>query len=281
MTAPNSDDIETVIREAFALNLEAVQIEGGHALAPEVRAAALDQVLLYWRRLRHVAEKVTDTEVRLHLPGQETPRGRKFGIGGVVDIVREQERTTMYDIKTHDADYVRDNPDLYEKQLNIYAHIWQTLRGEPLHETAVICTAFPAAIKAALATGDDARLAAEVEKWDPLVPIDFDQNRVEETIADFKRVVDLIEDRDFAPPGLDVLKSKPAGARTVFAVSNCRNCDARFSCSSYRQYALGSRSGDANAVRQYFADIAPDVERDDWTVAALDVAPVLDPADYV
>ncbi len=186
----------------------------------------------------------------------------------------------MYDIKTHDAALVRANPGNYEKQLNVYAYIWQTLRGEPLDETAVICTAFPPAIRAALATGDEARLEAELPKWDPLISIPFDQRRVEETIEDFKRVVDLIEDHRFAPPGLEVLKSKPLGAETIFAVNTCRNCDARFSCSSYRQYALGSRSGDANAVRMYFADVASDDDRDDWTQAALDVAPTLNPDDY-
>ena len=30
----------------------------------------------------------------------------------------------MYDIKTHDADFVNANED-YEDQLNVYTHIWQ------------------------------------------------------------------------------------------------------------------------------------------------------------
>ncbi len=57
---------------------------------------------MYWKKLRHIAEKVTDTEVRLNLPNQTTPKGRGFCVEGVVDIVREDEKVTMYDIKTHD-----------------------------------------------------------------------------------------------------------------------------------------------------------------------------------
>ena len=97
-------EIETKIREFFDRNLAELQAEGGHALAPEVRRVALEQVRLYWRKLRGIAEKVTDTEVKLNLPGQKTPHGRTFGIEGIVDIVREEDRTVLYDIKTHDAD---------------------------------------------------------------------------------------------------------------------------------------------------------------------------------
>jgi hypothetical protein len=65
--------------------------------------------LRYWQKLKHVAEKVTDTEVRLVLPHQQTPQNRRFNIEGVVDILRDEGRTIMYDIKTHDVDYVREN----------------------------------------------------------------------------------------------------------------------------------------------------------------------------
>jgi len=72
------------------------------------------------------------------------------GIEGVVDIVREEGRTTMYDIKTHDLDTIHGNLELYEQQLNVYAHIWRHLRGQELDETAIISTSFPSAVKEAL-----------------------------------------------------------------------------------------------------------------------------------
>ena len=59
---------------------------------------------MYFRKMREVAETVSETEVKLTLPEQVSPHGNKFTIEGVVDIIRENESTTMYDIKTHDAD---------------------------------------------------------------------------------------------------------------------------------------------------------------------------------
>ena len=40
-------------------NLEMLKMEGGHALAPYVKETARMQVLLYWRKLREIAVKVT------------------------------------------------------------------------------------------------------------------------------------------------------------------------------------------------------------------------------
>ena len=133
-----------LIRQWFADNLDALRRESGHRLAPAVEQAALLQVLAYWRKLgQTVAAHVTDTEVRLNLPGNRTPKDRLFNIEGVVDIVREDERTVMYDLKTHDAEQVRGNAESYQRQLNVYAHIWQSLQGQKLDETAIIGTALP------------------------------------------------------------------------------------------------------------------------------------------
>ena len=50
----------------------------------------------------------------------------------MVDIVREHDRTTMYDIKTHDPEFIEANKDFYQQQLNVYAYIWQNLRAQGL-----------------------------------------------------------------------------------------------------------------------------------------------------
>ena len=101
MTHATQTDVEAKICRFFNDNFETLKLEGGHALAPDVKRTALQQVLMYWRKLHDIAEKVTDTEVKLNLPQQHTPAGRVFGIEGVVDIVRENDRIVMYDIKTH------------------------------------------------------------------------------------------------------------------------------------------------------------------------------------
>lgn len=274
-----NEDIEARLRQWFADNLDALERESGHRLAPEARTVALEQVLLYWRKLRDVAEKVTDTEVKLNLPGQKTAKRRTFGIEGVVDIVREHGRTVMYDLKTHNAELVRSDATNYAKQLNVYAYIWQHLRRQTLDETAIICTTLPDGLRHALRSGDAARIQKEMQSWQPIVQLPFDTQHVQAMIADFAAVVDAIEDHQFEPPDDAKLKTRPPGAFTIFAVSVCGNCDARFSCNTYRHYALTGRSAQARQFQQYYApfyeDLGEDAEREDWTLAALETMPAM------
>lgn len=261
--------IEDFIREAFEENFELLVAESGHTISAESRQTALQQVLLYWRKLRQIAERVTDTEVHLALPGQETPDGREYTIEGVVDIVREDDRVVMYDIKTHDADYVRANLELYKQQLNVYAHIWQELRQQPLDEMAVIATDYPQEVKDALNNPDPQVLEMALNAWEPVVPIEYDPAHKDRTIYAFGETVDKIENGEFAPPSADVLETPIAGVWRAerFATRICRNCDARFSCDSYRQYATGRRQV-AERGMAYFTEDDPDQE--DWRTASLD-----------
>jgi hypothetical protein len=194
----------------------------------------------------------------------------KYVIEGVVDIIRDDERTIMYDIKTHEAGYVRSNLDQYEKQLNVYAHIWQSLRRQPLDETAIIATAFPDTLNEALQRGKLDIIAREMEAWEPLVPVPLNQSRFEETIEDFGKVVDQIEGKSFAPPPVEKLTEKVPGINSIFARHVCRSCDARFSCKSYRNYAVSAATGRIEfAFSQFFSDAPSDPERTEWVVANL------------
>src|SRR5258706_1054698 len=51
---------------------------------------------------------------------------------------------------------------------------------------------------------------------------------------------DLIEENQFSPPKVRRLKEKVGDQ--LFVTRVCRNCDARSSCASYREYALGSNA---------------------------------------
>jgi hypothetical protein len=62
-------------RQVFEQNYEELRLDSGHAVTPHVKETALQQVLLYWRVLHEVAENVTDTEVRLSLPGRKRRAG--------------------------------------------------------------------------------------------------------------------------------------------------------------------------------------------------------------
>ena len=83
-----TDANEQFLRDAFEANFERLREESGRVVTPDVKRAAFEQVLLYWRRLRTLAEQVTETEVHLVLPDQRSPEGRRYTLEGVVDIVR-------------------------------------------------------------------------------------------------------------------------------------------------------------------------------------------------
>ncbi len=247
-------DMEEWIEEQYEMNYERLRLEGGHALTPEVKRQGLLQIIFYFKKMREVAETVTETEVKLTLPEQVSPNGNKFTIEGVVDIIKEDNTTTMYDIKTHDADYVKANKDDYIDQLNVYTHIWQNLRKERLDGTAVIATQFPRTLKKAIDADDEAKLEREMEKWNPVIPIPFSQEKVEETIHKFACVVDNIEGRVFSPPSIQQLQERIKGTKQRFATRVCRNCDARFSCNAYREYAQVTNSF-SGGFAEYISDL--------------------------
>jgi hypothetical protein len=264
-------EVEKNIREMFDQNYELLRLEGGHALTDYVRQSALEQVIYYYRKLHEVAEKVTDTEVKLTLPDQLTPDGRRFTIEGIVDIVREEDEIWMYDVKTHDPDFIKGNTEFYEKQLNVYSYIYETLRSNKLDHTAIISTAFPASLKAAIASGDPRRIEPEFNKWDPIIEIPSDQSKVEATIKNFAEVVDKIETNCFQSPTLDILKDYVEGTNSIFAVRVCRNCDARYSCESYREYALQTGTRTQSNFKKYFEDFASDLDQEEFIAANIDL----------
>lgn len=267
----NDQEIELKIRESFAQNYELLKLEGGHALTEATQNDALQQVLFYYRKLKEVASKVTDTEVKLTLPDQKTPEGRSFTIEGIVDIVREEDEVWMYDIKTHDPSYVNANKELYEKQLNVYAYIWENLRGNPLDHTCVISTVIPEALKDATFLNDTLRQEKELVNWQPIIDIPYKKENVMETINDFATVVDKIERHCFTPPPINVLEGKVEGTNSKFATRVCRNCDARFSCSSFREYANKLQRGTTMNFKKYYEDFGTDAEQEEFINASINL----------
>jgi PD-(D/E)XK nuclease superfamily len=267
-------DLEGFIREAFDLNYERIRLETGRAVTPNIREAALEQVLLYARRMREVAENVTDTEVKLTLPEQRTPLGRRFTLEGVVDIVREGDQTTMYDVKTHlDADSAYGQLGQYVQQLNLYAHIWHGLRGQPLDETAIIATRPTRELRQALRDGTPATVTAALEKWQPCISIPLDEQAVDATVEAFGTVVDQIEGRAFRPPPVEKLRApiRP-GAKQPFGTAVCANCDVRFTCNSYRQFRLQTTPGIApdKVMQAALDEYASSTELGQWVDANMD-----------
>ena len=265
------EQIEEELKVKFEENYIMLQLEGGRGLAKDVKEAAWKQVLWYYRKLRSVAERVSETEVKLTLPDLKTKLNRKFTIEGVVDIVAEQDKVWMYDIKTHDPDYISANKSYYEKQLNVYAYIWEKLRGEKLDQTAVISTAFPKMLKIALEKDDEAFIKSEVDKWEPVIPVDFDHTKVQETIDDFARVVDNIENHSFEANELEKLMKRIGKSNVTFATRTCKNCDGRFSCSTYREYAIKSGAKTTADFKKYYEDYRDEADQEAFINANIDM----------
>ncbi|MGG1289829.1 PD-(D/E)XK nuclease family protein [Bacillus smithii] len=247
------------IEEAFEENYELLRLEGGHSLSPFVKDLALRQVQLYWKKLKSLAENVSETEVKLTLPLQKTPKGRTYTIQGVVDVVKEDDKTILYDIKTHDVDFVRCHKEDYEGQLNIYAHIWQTIHGQTLDETSIIATGQTEELRRAFQSRDPKRIEKALEEWMPEVPIEFSPEKIDRIIQSFGEVVDMIEEHNFTSPPVAKLMSKVRDNK-LFVDHVCRNCDVRFSCDSYKEYSLTSMQTRKNFL-SYYDDYGTEHER--------------------
>ncbi len=95
-----------------------------------------------------------------------------------------------------------------------------------------------------------------------MIEIPTDDDRVNRTVEDFAGVLDCIEDSCFNPVPVKRLKEKVKGTKHTFAVRVCQNCDARFSCESYREYAGGS--GRRGKVTGYSTDYVPEEEQEEF-----------------
>jgi hypothetical protein len=88
-------------------------------------------------------------------------------------------------------------------------------------------------------------------------------------MQEFGEVVDAIEAREFAPPEIKVLQEEMGTTAQRFATRVCRNCDARFSCGAYRQYARHGRGQIEKNFRQYFGELVGGGEEEPWLTAGL------------
>lgn len=233
----NEIELEKKIDEFFEQNYEMIRAEGNRPLTPDMRKKAKDQVKEYWRKLKHIATRITDTEVRLTLPEQKTPEGRRFAIEGIVDIVREEEETWMYDLKTQEKEMIEENIQDFINQLNVYTHIWQNLRENTVDKLAIISTSVPRDLQQATKDNNLAARSHYLKLWDPIIEVPFQQEGVNQMIQAFGEVVDHIENKEFDAPPLEKLEERFATTRGSFANKICRFCDARYSCTSYRAYA--------------------------------------------
>ena len=256
------DEIEAFIVSAFEDELALAEEETGIRANAFARREALRQVLLYWRKLKSVARQVQETEVRLVLPNRVSPKGRRYNLEGVVDIVADASGIRMYDIKTHEPEYVRAHPDAYAAQLDVYATIYEELKARRIDGTGVIATSIPLKLRGAISRNDPAATNREFQAWEPLIGLPYTRESREATVEDFGRVVDCIEEGHFPPIQPERLDEDYAGRGRSFGERICQNCDIRYSCPSYRSWRLEGRKLRKDNVLDYFR-IAENREEDE------------------
>ena len=233
-TTLTDSEIEEKIEEIFEDNYASLKFAGNHSLTENTKKSALYQIIYYFKKLRHIVDNVKRTEVKLTLADRKTPKGRRYSIEGIVDLVEESKKLCMYDIKTHELEYVKHNLEKYKDQLNLYAHIYENLNQTELDLLGVISTHIPHNLLAHDMGTDDWK--REFESWSPIVRIDTSKHEIEKIVNKFAVVVDKIENKEFKPVSVKTLNERPAENLPAFGVSVCRNCDGRFSCDSYREY---------------------------------------------
>ncbi len=249
------------LRDIFEDNFEELKFESGRSIAPHMKEFAWQQIKLYYEKLEHIASKVTETEAKLVLPNQITPKGKNYTIQGVVDIVNEEDNIVMYDIKTHKSEDVKANKDLYKAQLSVYAHMWKNLRNSEIDNMAIIATSPSDDLKTAIYDDDESKIEKLMEQWNPLVDLNFDEDDVINQIISFGETVDKIEDGKFEAPSIDKLKDVVNGQKMPFGIAVCRHCDARYSCDSYDKYKSRPRL-DKDIINKAKAE--DEIEKDAW-----------------
>ena len=260
----NKQMIEKQLRAIFEENYEFIKAEGGHAITDYIKEEAYNQILYYLKKNFELIKKITDAEVKLTLPERVSPNQKlKYAIDGIVDIIQEGNETWMYDIKSHDRFSIENNKELYRQQLNVYAYIWKSLRGNDLDNTAVISTSLPNTLINAIRNGNSEYIEHEMQSWQPVIPLGYSEDEIESMIEQFGETVEDIENNRFAAPPAERLFEKEDGERNIFAVRICRNCDARFSCDSFRQYVRQSDRGN-QGIRKYLDDYGTDFSTEDF-----------------
>lgn len=165
-------------------------------LSPPVRRTALEHVLRYYKRTGGDWSRIREAEVEVSLVKDQ------YILRGNVDLIRGKDDTVeIVDFKSERKPDVnrpedRERISRYRRQLEVYAHIIEERYGLKISKTHLYYTS--------------------EEAGNPYITFDKDDKSLAKTIETFDRVVDRIEQKDFAIP------ERPAKL--------CPNCDMRHYC---------------------------------------------------
>ena len=178
----------------FNTNYEAISKSQHAYLGKPQLDVALEQVIRYAEKQSDNWKKIQDAEVEI---GLVKPN---YILNGVVDLIEGNEKTVeIVDFKSEKKpDIFSDSEKLeqYKKQLQIYAYLIEKKTGKKVSKMHLYYTGEKNGI--------------------PTITFENRESDIEETIKEFEKVVNKIENKDFKQ------KSK---SQTI-----CDNCDMRFFC---------------------------------------------------
>ena len=178
----------------FDTNYEAISKSQHSYLGKPQLDVALEQVIRYAEKQSENWKKIQDAEVEI---GLVKPN---YILNGVVDLIEGNEKTVeIVDFKSEKKpDIFSDSEKLekYKRQLQIYAYLIEKKIGKKVSKMHLYYTGEKNGI--------------------PTITFENRESDIEETIKEFEKVVNKIENKDFKQ------KSK---SQTI-----CDNCDLRFFC---------------------------------------------------
>lgn len=165
-------------------------------LAANVKRAALEQVLRYFRRNQQDWSHIREAEVDVSLVKDE------YILAGSIDLIQGVNETVeIVDFKSEkklDVNNPKDREklDRYRRQLEVYSHIVEERTGQTVSKMHLYYTS--------------------EESGNPYITFPKNNQLIDRTIATFDQVVGRIEAKDFAIP------ERPTKL--------CKGCDMRFYC---------------------------------------------------
>lgn len=165
-------------------------------LAPNVKRAALEQVIRYYRRNQGNWAHIQEAEVDVSLVKDE------YILSGSIDLIQGEGNTVeIVDFKSEKKLDVnnpqdREKLDRYRRQLEVYSHIVEERTGHTVSKMHLYYTS--------------------EESGNPYITLPKDARSIERTINTFDQVIHRIEGKDFSIP------ERPTKL--------CKGCDMRFYC---------------------------------------------------
>ena len=196
--AITDEEVEERIREFFDRNYELLRHEGGHVWAEGARRQALEQALLYWRKLKAIATSVTRTEEKLRLRDKSRPRaGRLWSKASSISYVRGPRCGCTTSRRTKSARCVR-RPTITKTSSTSTPTSGKESFARGSTELPLLQHGCRLNLRERFKAATPRAIREAMDAWQPVVDLPFDEEDVDRTIRDFGRCVDNIERRTAA-----------------------------------------------------------------------------------